>query len=264
MPTSLDPLVPPAELLFDGASTTEEFIAVGEGFTHEYLISRGQLKPSERVLDLGSGNGQKARVLTRHLQTGGSYEGLDIVESGIAWCQKAYAAFPNFHFTHASDLYSSHYNPTGTVRAHTYRLPYKDATFDMVFCASLFTHLMPNETANYFREVSRVLRPEGRFVFTAFLLSQESFPEINSGTITFPFEMDGYRVRDAKNPANAVAIQEGFVRETLQRNSLRLCECTYGTWSGAQDLLHALQDCMIAVKRQEARPVGGVLTPLEK
>src|SRR6185369_13897975 len=60
-------LIPPPELLFDGSWTTEEFVLVGEGFTNENLIRRGRLQPHEKVLDLGSGNGQKARVLARYL-----------------------------------------------------------------------------------------------------------------------------------------------------------------------------------------------------
>jgi ubiquinone/menaquinone biosynthesis C-methylase UbiE len=206
-------LIPPTECLFDGAISAEEFVEVGEGFTREYLIQRAKLRPDDRVLDLGSGNGQKARVLTRHLNASGSYEGLDIVRSGIEWCQNAYALYPNFNFTLASDIYNSHYNPQGWVMASEYRLPYNDSEFDLVFCSSLFTHLVPAETDNYIKQISRVLMSGGRCVATAFLINADTEKIVDSGSVRFPVACDGYRVRDAENPSSAVALPEAYWRE---------------------------------------------------
>ena len=87
-PRDSDYLVPPPELLFDGTSDAKGFKASGEGFTRAFLIERAHLDPGERVLDLGSGNGQKARLLAYHLNRTGSYEGLDVVPAGVEWCQQ--------------------------------------------------------------------------------------------------------------------------------------------------------------------------------
>jgi ubiquinone/menaquinone biosynthesis C-methylase UbiE len=248
----LDRLLPPADLLFDGSSTHEEFISVGEGFTRVYLIQRAQLKPSDQVLDLGSGNGQKARVLASYLNSTGSYDGLEIVKDGVDWCQSAYSHLPNFRFVHASDLYSSHYTPNGTVTADKYVLPYPDSKFDLVFCASLFTHLMPNETSNYLKQIGRVLKPGGRLVMTAFLLTTETNAIVEGGDLSFPYnfshKQNGYRIADANDPSFAVAVPEHTIRTYLAESDLRLIELTYGTWAGKPDVLCALQDCLIAVK----------------
>ena len=178
----------------------------------------------------------------------GSYEGLDIVRNGIDWCRKAYLRFPNFNFTLADTLYSSHYNPDGHIRADEYRLPYNDEDFDLVFCASLFTHLLPHETQNYVAEIARVLKPKGRCVMTAFLLNTDSSRTANKGTIKFPVECNGYRIAIADNPSWAVALPESFLRETLENQGMRICEITYGFWAGGLELLNALQDCLTAVK----------------
>jgi len=243
-----DDLVPPVELLFDGASTLQEFITVGEGFSREYLVHRAKLRPDERVLDLGSGIGQKARVLSQYLDENGSYDGLDIVRDGVEWCRKAYASFPNFHFTLADDLYSSHYNPAGHTRANEYRLPYNDEEFDLVFCASLFTHMLPQETQHYVAEIARVLKPRGRCVMTAFLLNSASLRTVGEGTIKFPVQCNGYRIAQVADPSWAVAIEESFLRQTIEERGMRICEITYGFWAGGVELLSALQDCLIAVK----------------
>lgn len=48
------------------------------------------------------------------------------------------------------------------VRGSVYELPYEDATFDLVFCFSVFEHL--HEYPKGLREVARVLAPGGLFL----------------------------------------------------------------------------------------------------
>src|SRR5262249_36838661 len=59
---------------------------------------------------------------------------------------------------------------TRTVLSASYAFPFPDSSFDVVYAASLFTHLLPDETANYFHQCRRVLRPAGRCLFSCFLL----------------------------------------------------------------------------------------------
>lgn len=247
---SADPFVPPVELMFDGTTNADDYRAIGFGFTNEYIFKRGQLKPHERVLDLGCGIGQKARVLKDWLDANGSYEGLDIVPAGIEWCQAAYAAIPNFRFTLEDRLHSSHYNPSGKVSARDYMLPFADEDFDMVFLASVFTHLLPDEFARYISEISRVLKPNGRCIASAFLMNTETRDQVLTNKATIPFvEIDDQHwVWDIDNPSKAVALSEIFCRSTMRACGLRLCDLSYGFWSGQPDLLRAYQDCLIAVK----------------
>jgi SAM-dependent methyltransferase len=241
-------LIPPAKILFDGAVTREEFETLGIGFVHALLIGRGQLKQHERVLDLGSGNGQKAAALAGYLSPQGRYEGLDIVSDGIEWCRAAYAPYPNFRFTLACDLYSSHYNPIGTVKAEHFTLPYPAQSFDLAFCCSLFTPLMPRETERYLQELGRVLAPGGRLVMTAFLLNDATDPDGPTNAVRFPHAAEGCRVREASNPSNALALPEANVRNWLKSAGMRVSEVAYGTWYGAPDLLGCLQDTIIAIR----------------
>jgi SAM-dependent methyltransferase len=248
-PLESDFLVPPADMLFDGSSTQEDFKRTGLGFTRVSLIARGRLQPHERVLDLGSGNGQKARVLASYLNQQGSYEGLDIVKAGVEWCQKRYGIFPNFRFQHA-DIYSSHYNPTGQFYDRDYRLPFPDGEFDMIFLSSVFTHMLPDGVANYIAEISRVLKPGGRCVATFFLLNNDSIARINAdaSSLKFTHAFQLYRVVDPQNPSKSVALQEDWVRERFAAARLRVAEAAYGTWAGGKDLLAAYQDVLICVK----------------
>jgi SAM-dependent methyltransferase len=242
-------LVPPPELLFDGAVTAEEFVNVGEGFTNELLIKRARLQPHEAVLDMGSGNGQKARVLASYLNSEGRYEGLDVVQAGVDWCREAYRAHRNFSFQRA-DVYSTHYNPGGSMKDDEYVFPFGDASFDLVFFSSVFTHMLPDGVSNYLKETTRVLKPGGRYVATYFLLNEQSMRGIEAGraSIAFGHSLGACRVRDAKNPSSAVAHYEGIVRQMHVDVGLCVAEIAYGFWSGSKELLGALQDTILAVK----------------
>jgi SAM-dependent methyltransferase len=245
---AMDDLIPPQDLMFDGTTNAEDFKNVGEGFTWALLIGRAKLQPQERVLDLGCGVGQKARVLVKYL-TGGTYDGLDIVPAGIRWCQEHYLPYPHFRFQLA-DLQSSHYNPNGRFKDTEYRLPYPDAAFDLVFLSSVFTHMLPGGVAHYLEEIARVLKPGGRCLSTYFLLNEHHRrrPPFADATIKFPFEAAGCRVRNKDNPSEAVAHPETKIKELHAAAGLRIAEVSYGFWCGGQDLLGALQDAIIAVK----------------
>jgi cyclopropane fatty-acyl-phospholipid synthase-like methyltransferase len=41
---------------------------------------------------------------------------------------------------------------------------------DLVFAASVFTHVLPANVAHYFREAARILRPDGRCIFSFFFV----------------------------------------------------------------------------------------------
>jgi SAM-dependent methyltransferase len=243
-------LVPPADILALYAVSPEQFIEHGYGGVYELLVKRGRLLPNERVLDLGCGPGHHARPLTEYLSSEGSFEGLDIGLSVIEYCKGAYGRHSNFNFTHVN-IYNEHYNRSGTIKQNAYKLPFKDADFDLVYSVSLFTHLLPEDATSYFREIRRVLKPTGRLISTFFLLTAESRANIanenKNAAFRFPHDFGSYRVLSTNDPAAGVAYDEAWIRNKLAEAGFRLCEVTYGTWSGDRDMLQALQDTILAL-----------------
>ena len=141
-------LIPPVEMLFDGSSSVEQFVAFGEGFVRNILVPRAGLLPSDVFLDLGCGNGSVARALTPYLQMPGRYEGLAINGDSVKWLREHYAGRPAFRFTHAN-VFNKMYNPGATVTAAEYRLPYEDGTFTQALLKSVFTHMHPRDMRHY-------------------------------------------------------------------------------------------------------------------
>ncbi len=107
----------------------------------------------------------------------------------IAWCRgKVTSHFSNFCFQ-VADVSNRNFNPTGCLRPTEYRLPYPDASFDVVHLRSVFTHMGPREVEHYLGEIARVLAPGGRCLATYFLLNRESLAMMQSLPVRqFPSE----------------------------------------------------------------------------
>jgi ubiquinone/menaquinone biosynthesis C-methylase UbiE len=102
-------------------------------------LVRSHLTPESRVLDLGCGRGGVVELFWR--------------EVGLAAGVDADAASLAEHRASGMPL----------VQARGERLPFVDESFDLIVCLWVLEHLRaPDEV---FREVRRVLRPGGHFIF---------------------------------------------------------------------------------------------------
>jgi SAM-dependent methyltransferase len=237
-----DRLTPPRRLSSyvgqgDFRSTGEEFLGL-----FRRLVD---LRAQDRVLDIGCGIGRMARVLVPVLRPPGSYDGFDIAEPGIRWCQAHYhdTAAP-FRFKHA-DLHNGVYNPAGRDTPETYTFPYGDGSFDVAIATSVFTHLLPEAADHYLVQAARVLAPNGRLFATWFLTEDHQAPPP-------PFKPDPTSppaaTSDPAAPETAVAYPEPWLRERLDANGLELEAIHPGSWRADRGGL-ALQDVVVARRR---------------
>jgi SAM-dependent methyltransferase len=189
-------LSPPKRLLRLSTDPTSDFRETGRSFVR-FLVAQCGLRPSHRVLDVGSGVGRLAVALTEYLDSAGCYDGFDVVPQEVAWCTAHVSPrFPNFRFQLA-DVRNQTYNPTGTTGASQYRFPYDDECFDLVVVASVFTHMLSHDAEHYLQEIARVLKPGGRCFVTFYLLDDEARRNISAGISAFEFKgvVNGCRVR---------------------------------------------------------------------
>lgn len=215
-----------------------------------YLVDMCGLRAGDAVLDVGCGSGRIALPLTGHLNSEGRYSGFDISEKAILWCQQNITpSHPNFQFE-VADIYNSLYNPKGKYQSLDFRFPYPDASFDVVFLTSVFTHMFPPDVEHYLHEIARVLKPGGRSLCTYFLLNDESLAltAAGKGVHNFQYQEHGYRTIHKKRPEEAIALPENFVRDLYANCDLKVQEpLRYGSWSGRKDHL-SFQDIVIATK----------------
>jgi len=245
--TAGDPLVPPARLHTVGPDV--DFRASGDDF-FSLLRALVDLRPDERVLDVGCGRGRLARPLAGYLNEAGSYDGFDVAEIAIKWCKRHYArAHPNFTFTYVNVANTS-YNPEGGRGAESFVFPYGNASFDFVFLASVFTHMLPAGIERYTHEIARVLAPGGRCLATFFLLNDESRRLMSEGRSTQRFSSAEwpYAVVDSTHPEDAVAFDERWALARLTEAGLSpRAPVDYGGWCGREEFT-SYQDIVIAEK----------------
>lgn len=241
--------VPPLHLMHDGPIGYQEFKDNGEEFMRYYVEIAG-LKPDERMLDVASGIGRKTLPLVGYLNERGSYDGIDIVKSGVDWCREKYTAqYPNFRFQHI-DVYNKHYNPEGSCQASHYGFPFPDEQFDFVVLNSVFTHMLAEEVENYLSEIARVLKPGGRSLITFFLLNAESLELIESGrsTVDLREKFGPARAVSRETPELAVGYDINFVTSLYEKNGLEVNQpIHFGSWCGRSDYL-SYQDLVMAIK----------------
>ena len=226
-----------------------DFKEIGQKFVR-YFIELGGLQPHDKVLDIGCGIGRMAIPLTRYLDGRGLYEGFDIIESAIDWCQRNISShYENFHFQWA-DVFNREYNSKGKFKASRYRFPWADEFFDFVFLTSVFTHMLPDDLENYLSEIRRVLKKGKKCFITYFLLNEESTTLMNFGKsqADFKYHHGKFRTLERDVWESAIAYEESFILHLYDKYRLGIDGIYYGSWCGRKRFLN-YQDIVIASKK---------------
>jgi SAM-dependent methyltransferase len=187
-----------------------------------------------------------------------SDNGLDIRHEAIEFLQRVFQpAHPRFRF-HWADIHNTFDNPRGTLRTPDYRPPAADGAKDLVFAASVFTHMLPENTAHYVGEAARVLRPGGRFVFSAFLLDHYRPGQPRPLGFARPdFDFDhafgghgrDFAVAFPDDPERMTAYSVAMLRQFGARAGLDMDgEPVPGLWSGAVAAPVGAQDLVVLRK----------------
>ena len=164
-------VIPPRRLSDRPEVIRSSIFSAGRGsIAPVHLTLLCNLRRDSSILEIGCHHGRTALGLLDLLEPPGRYEGLDILAAPVEFARQAIEAeHPHFRSTGA-DIRSALYNPAGTLDAATFRFPYDDASFDVVYAASVFTHMLPPALGNYLAESRRVARVGARALFSVFLL----------------------------------------------------------------------------------------------
>lgn len=247
MITKIDPVhaltnipLPPLDMIFIGLPDHTRFLEVGEHFLGHFK-RLCDLKPSDHLLDVGSGIGRMAIPLAGYLNEQGSYNGVEIVEKGVVWCTNNISSrFSNFYFHHL-DVKNDAYNPGGKFSASSVSFPIQDESVDFVFLCSVFTHMLPEDLKNYTQQIGRVLKPGGRYLITYFMLNDYSLQAIEKGQIKEPekycFNPSSLHekcwIAQPDNPEWGVAYDQDYIYMMLDNVDLGRDKRFYpGAWTG--------------------------------
>ena len=140
IPDALSRDLPPARLRAAVGinSSRSHFLHVGARVAEAIVDAAGS---SGKWLDFGCGSGR----IARHLADRVELTGVDVDADAVAWCAK-------------------HLRGDFRVIDPKPPLPFPDATFDVAYAVSVFTHLDEQPQFEWLAELRRVLKPGGRLV----------------------------------------------------------------------------------------------------
>ena len=140
------PPLPPRRLMVRVAGTADPdwFLRSGRA-AYDAIADEVPLTEISAVLDFGCGCGRVTRYWSDHH---GSVAGSDVNAGAIAWCR--------------INLPFARFETNGLAPP----LAYADASFDLVYALSVFTHLTPDLQTAWRDELRRVLKPGGRLLLT--------------------------------------------------------------------------------------------------
>ncbi len=214
----------------------DKFVASAEQ-TKQTLIQHAGLTPESRVLEVGCGTGRTATALVGYLKPG-NFVGFDIDKPQID-AARACSHLSGFEFFWA-DATNGMYYAEGRTSAADYRFPLDDASFDLVFLASVYTHLLEDDAENYAREIMRVLKPGGVAFVSAFLRDWTEPTQPHS----FSSRVGSAYVEYPETPEKIVAYDLSTMQEWFPNG-----EPLRGRWRrGGQVELNEWQDWVRAVK----------------
>jgi SAM-dependent methyltransferase len=170
-----------------------------------HFFAHGYATLDSDIVDIGSGVGKSAVALRDFGYMGerftGSYHGFDVDAEMVAWCRAHFPA-DRFRFDRV-DARSLVYNPEG--RGEPPRLEREDASADLVFSQSLFSHLLEGDVRHYLAESHRVLRPGGVLLMTFFCMEDLQALALLGGRWSFSHRVGAAFVENLDYPESAIA-----------------------------------------------------------
>lgn len=225
-------VLPARHLRFGGKKfKSDPFFLASAQSEAQRLVRRCGLSTASTVLDIGCGVGRLPIGILDQVGNIRDYQGIDIQSKSIQWCKLHIEnAHPSFQFR-LVDVRNRCYNPRGSALDNSFRLPYTDQSFDIVYLYSVFSHMLQDDVSVYLGEIRRLLSSNGRVFLTAFL--EEGVADVMENP-------PGYRMK-WNGPLHGVRFDKAFFARLVGEAGLRVREFEYGQETDGQSAVYLSQ-----------------------
>lgn len=184
--------------------------------------------PQSRILDFGCGVGRLPIGIIAEGLEGETYWGLDVDERSIHWCkQHIQQEHPNFRFLH-TNVRNERYNPQGEELGATFRLPFEDHSFDIIYSYSVFSHMLIDNLRIYLGEFRRVLAFRGCVFLTAFV--ENDVPDVEENPA-------GYKMA-WNSVLHCVRYNATFLSQVFAETGFAISDFVYGRETDGQSAIY--------------------------
>jgi len=202
-----------------------------------------QKKESNMILDIGCGTGLLGIASEPFLGQDGKYTGIDVMKKDIDFCREHYPS-ANFEFIHL-DVNNPAFAPAQ--KDKKVKWPVESESIDLTTALSVWTHLSEEDALFYFKEISRVLKPDGKAIVTFFLLDETYRNSVGSRSRQegrfhmtsqeqWIFDKSAYgsdawlHPKWAKVPESAIGVTEAGLDRLTSSSGMRLIDHHQGNW----------------------------------
>lgn len=146
------------------------------------LLKMEGLLSHHSLLDFGCGNGRLAVKAIPYLDNG-KYVGVDISDTFIENAKNRVIKSGNYKCDYSF------------VRNSSYSLPFEQDSFDYMCAFSVFTHMEHEDSYLYLLEAKRIVKPNGKFIFSCLPISLQASKDIFLAETQFDLNSRWEKVR---------------------------------------------------------------------
>lgn len=170
------------------------------GDIEKNVVIYSGLKDGMKLIDYGCGSGRLANSLAKTLKI--EYLGVDVVEDLLQYAKSKSPSEYNF------------------LKHQELNIPADDSSVDMICAFSLFTHLLQAETYIYMEDMYRVLKKEGRLVF--------SFLEFDIPSQWTVFELTVTQQKSSNIPVLNMFMEKNVIQQWANHIGFKVIEFING------------------------------------
>jgi SAM-dependent methyltransferase len=202
-----------------------------------------QKKDGNKILDIGCGTGLLGIASEPFIGGDGKYTGIDVLKNDIGFCRRHFPS-SNFEFIHFNVANRAYAPAQKDIKS---KWPVESEGFDLATALSVWTHLNEEDALFYFKEISRILKPNGKAIVTFFLLDEtyrNSLGIRSNQKGRFHTTLQNQWVFDqpsygsnmwfhpkwARVPENAIGVTEAGLDCLITTSEMKLIEHHQGNW----------------------------------